>query len=302
MSKIAVLMGGWSAEREVSLASGTACADALMNLGHEVERFDVGRDIADRLRAFAPDVAFNALHGRFGEDGRIQGVLDLLAIPYTHSGVLASAVAMDKPMAVHLFQAAGMRCPQHVVATFGQVAKSPPLPIPYVVKPAAEGSSVGVTIVTDMADNSLKARNDVDPNQRVMVETYISGRELTCAVLNGQALTVTEIAPHEGFYDYRAKYTEGYASHVVPAAIPEEIFTLVKTWSERAHRILGCRGVSRADYRWDPEAAEDGLYLLEVNTQPGMTQLSLVPEQAAACGIAFDDFVERLVMEARCDH
>lgn len=301
LTHIAVLMGGWSAEREVSLVSGHACADALEERGHTVTRVDVGRDVAANLTSLKPQVAFNALHGRFGEDGRIQGVLDLLQIPYTHSGVLASALAMDKPMAVRLFRAAGIRCPQGVETTLERLLESPPVPSPYVVKPAAEGSSVGVVIVKDDDDRALRLRNDVDPNMRLLVETYIPGRELTCAVLGGEALTVTEIAPKEGFYDYRAKYTDGVADHIVPAEIPEEIFALVRRWSAEAHKILGCRGVSRADFRWDPESGEDGLYLLEINTQPGMTPLSLVPEQAAYCGMSFGEIVERLVEEAACD-
>lgn len=301
MSRIAVLMGGWSAEREVSLVSGEACAQALAKCGHDVARFDVERDIMTRLTEWRPDVAFNALHGRFGEDGRIQGVLDLLQIPYTHSGVLASAVAMDKPMAVKLFESAGIRCPQGVVSRYQEIIDNPPLPTPYVVKPAAEGSSVGVVIVLDDNDNALSGRNDIDINQRLMVESYIPGRELTCAVLNGEALTVTEITPNQGFYDYRAKYTDGVASHIVPADLPETVFAQIKDWSEKAHGLLGCRGVSRSDFRWNPEEDDEGLYLLEVNTQPGMTPLSLVPEQAAHCGLSFEEIVDRLIKEARCD-
>lgn len=301
MSRIAVLMGGWSAEREVSLVSGNACADALLANGHEVDRIDVGRDIVERLQAIKPDIVFNALHGQFGEDGRIQGVLDLLAIPYTHSGVLASALAMDKPTAIALFRSAGIRCPNGVTNTFDAISKSPPLPVPYVVKPAAEGSSVGVAIVLDEEDDGLSRRNDFEPSQTLLVEEYIPGRELTCAVLNGEPLTVTEIAPHDGFYDYRAKYTEGYARHIVPAEVPVEVFDQVMNWSRLAHELLGCRGVSRADFRWNPKHGLAGLYLLEVNTQPGMTPLSLVPEQASYVGIGFGDVVERLVGEAQWD-
>jgi len=301
LSHVAVLMGGWSAEREVSLVSGHACADALETRGHTVTRLDVGRDIVANLTELKPDVAFNALHGRFGEDGRIQAVLDLLKIPYTHSGVLASALAMDKPMAIRLFRAAGIRCPQGVETTLERLLEMPPLPPPYVVKPAAEGSSVGVVIIHNGDDRALRLRNDVDPEMRLLVEPYIAGRELTCAVLGGEALTVTEIAPKEGFYDYRAKYTDGVAEHIVPARIPDAVFAMVRRWSAEAHTLLGCRGVSRADFRWDPDAGEDGLFLLEVNTQPGMTPLSLVPEQAAHCGMSFGDIVERLVEEAACD-
>ncbi|MCB2053697.1 MAG: D-alanine--D-alanine ligase [Geminicoccaceae bacterium] len=301
MKHVAVLMGGLSAEREVSLVSGAACADALEDRGYRVARIDVDRDLARVLERLRPDCVFNALHGRLGEDGRVQGLLDLMAIPYTHSGVLASAIAMDKPMAIRLFASAGIRTPQGVETVLDDLLREPPFEPPYVVKPAAEGSSVGVVIVHDAEDRSLSARNDVDRSTRLLVERYVPGRELTCAVLGGEALTVTEIAADEGFYDYRAKYTDGFARHLVPAPIDPSLFEQVTAWSEEAHRLLGCRGVSRCDFRYDPAQGERGLHLLEINTQPGMTPLSLVPEQAKHRGIEFKDLVVKLVEDAACD-
>jgi D-alanine-D-alanine ligase len=298
---VAVLMGGFSVEREVSLVSGDACARALEDKGFTVTSIDVGRDLHDVLAAVRPDVVFNALHGRFGEDGRIQGLLDYLRLPYTHSGVLPSAVAMDKPLAKLVFASAGLRCPEGVETTLDQLLADPPLAPPFVIKPAAEGSSVGVVIVLDHDLRPLTDRNDVDPGCRLLVERYVPGRELTCAVLGDEPLAVTEIQPRQGFYDYRAKYTEGFASHVVPAPLSPELYEQVMEAALRAHRVLGCRGVSRADFRLDPGQGEAGLHLLEVNTQPGMTPLSLVPEQAAYRGIDFADLVVRLVGWARCD-
>jgi D-alanine-D-alanine ligase len=298
---VAVLMGGVSAEREVSLISGEACAVALEGRGYRVSRIDAGRDLPERLARLRPDRVLNALHGRMGEDGRVQGLLDLMGLPYTHSGVLASALAMDKPMAKLILTAAGLRCPEGVELSLGELEDGLPLPPPVVVKPAAEGSSVGVTILRDANPRPLFERNDLDRAQRMLVERYIPGRELTSAVMGGRALAVTEIRPSDGFYDYRAKYTEGAAIHDIPARLPEPLYRRVMDWAERAHRALGCRGVSRADFRYHPDQGEDGLYILEVNTQPGMTPLSLVPEQAAHCGIGFADLVERLVAEATCD-
>jgi D-alanine-D-alanine ligase len=298
---VAVLMGGRSAEREVSLVSGEACAKALEARGYPVTRIDAGADLPEALQRLRPDVVFNALHGRYGEDGRVQGLLDLLAIPYTHSGVLASALAMDKPMAKRVFASAGLRCPMGVETTLDALLAEPPLAPPFVVKPAAEGSSVGVVIVPDDDLRPLTDRNDLDAGTRLLVESYVPGRELTCAVLGDEALAVTEIRPNGGFYDYRAKYTEGFASHLVPAPLSPDLYERVLDAALMAHRVLGCRGVSRADFRLDPALGEDGLYLLEVNTQPGMTPLSLVPEQAAYRGIGFADLVEQLVGWARCD-
>ena len=299
--RVAVLMGGFSAEREVSLVSGKACAGALEERGYDVVPIDVGHNLHEVLAVARPDVVFNALHGHFGEDGRVQGLLDHLRLPYTHSGVLASALAMDKPMAKRVFASAGLRCPEGVETTLDRLLANPPV-TPFVVKPAAEGSSVGVVIVPDDDLRPLTDRNDVDPDCRLLVERYVPGRELTCAVLGDEPLAVTEIRPNQGFYDYRAKYTEGFASHLVPAPLSPELYEAVMDTALTAHRVLGCRGVSRADFRLDPsQAGETGLYLLEVNTQPGMTPLSLVPEQAAYRGIGFGDLVVRLVEEARCD-
>ena len=302
--RVAVLMGGVSAEREVSLVSGEACARALEERGYEALRLDAAEDLPRRLLDLRPDVAFNALHGRFGEDGRVQGLLDLLGIPYTHSGVLASALAMDKPMAKRIFAESGLRCPEGVDTDLASVLCRPPMDPPFVVKPAAEGSSVGVAIVLGPDLRPLLERNDLDPAHRVLVERFVPGRELTCGVLDDEPLAVTEIRPRgDGFYDYRAKYTEGFADHLVPAPLPEALTLRVMAWALRAHRALGCRGVSRADFRYDPDEPDEDrrLYLLEVNTQPGMTPLSLVPEQAAHRGIAFADLVVRLVETARCD-
>jgi D-alanine-D-alanine ligase len=298
---VAVLMGGQSAEREVSLVSGAACADAIESLGLRVTRIDPGADLSEVLTHAAPDIVFNALHGRYGEDGRVQGLLDLMGLPYTHSGVLASALAMDKPMAKRVFAQAGLRCPEGVEIGLDELLRKPPFPAPYVVKPAAEGSSVGVVIVPDEESRALAERNDLDPGCRLLVERYVAGHELTCGILGEEPLAVTEIRPNEGFYDYRAKYTEGYASHLVPAPLSPELYELAMEWALRAHRALGCRGISRADFRLNPELGEEGLYLLEVNTQPGMTPLSLVPEQAAWRGIAFPDLMLRLLESARCD-
>ncbi|MFO1071681.1 MAG: D-alanine--D-alanine ligase [Geminicoccaceae bacterium] len=298
---VAVLMGGRSAEREVSLVSGEACATALEERGHHVTRVDAGIDLPEVLLRLRPERVFNALHGRLGEDGRVQGLLDLLGIPYTHSGVLASALAMDKPMAKRVFASAGLRCPDGVETSLADLLAAPPLDPPFVVKPAAEGSSVGVVIVPDRSLRPLTDRNDIDPATRLLVESYVPGRELTCAVLGEEALAVTEIRPNVGFYDYRAKYTEGFASHLVPAPLSPDLYEQVLETALAAHRALACRGVSRADFRLDPTQGEDGLYLLEVNTQPGMTPLSLVPEQAAWRGIPFPDLVERLLEWARCD-
>lgn len=299
--RVAVLMGGLSAEREVSLSSGAACADALERLGDEVHRLDVGADLATRLTALAPDLCFNALHGRYGEDGCVQGLLELLRLPYTHSGVRASAVAMHKPTACRLFADIGLRVPEGRLATLAEVATGEVMAPPLVVKPTAEGSSVGVLVVEDLGDPRLSP-NEVEPaGETMLVEPFVPGAELTCAVLDGRALTVTELRPRAGFYDYRAKYTAGITDHLVPAPVPDAVFRRVRDWSERAHALLGCRGVSRADFRFDAARGEDGLVILEINTQPGMTPLSLVPEQAAHVGLDFDSLVQRLVEDASCD-
>jgi len=305
MSKrVAVLMGGCSAEREVSLISGAACVEGLRQKGYDVLPIDVGHDIGDLLRALQPrpDTVFNALHGRFGEDGRIQGLLDLLELPYTHSGVLASALAMDKPLAKHLFASVGLRCPEGKVVQLDSLQKGDPLPRPYVAKPAAEGSSVGVRIVR-AGDNELPLDSaSWRFAKEILVERYIPGRELTVAVMGERALAVTELRPHAGFYDYEAKYTAGKTEHLIPAPVPTLVAEAAKHMALAAHGALGCRGVTRSDFRYDDsQPGIEGLYLLEVNTQPGMTPLSLVPEQAAYCGIPFPDLVSWMVENARCD-
>jgi D-alanine-D-alanine ligase len=302
--RVAVLLGGRSAEREVSLVSGAACADALARKGYAVTRIDVGADVGALMAALEPrpDVVFNALHGRFGEDGRIQGLLDLLALPYTHSGLLASALAMNKPMAKQLFAAMGLRCPEGKVVALEALIKGEPLPRPYVVKPPAEGSSVGVRIVRQGDNLPPLGHESWRFGGDVLVERYIPGRELTVGVMNDTALGVTELRPHQGFYDYEAKYTEGKTDHLIPAPVPAIVGAAAKHMATAAHAALGCRGVTRSDFRYDDtRPGIDGLYLLEVNTQPGMTPLSLVPEQAAHCGIDFPDLVAWMVEHAACD-
>ncbi len=304
MSKrIAVLMGGWSAEREVSLVSGAACADALEARGYAVTRIDLQRDLSALLatiEANKPDVVFNALHGRWGEDGNIQGVLNVLGVPYTHSGLLASAVAMDKAMAKKLFEAEGIPCPPGEVVAIEKLRAGHVMDPPYVVKPNDEGSSVGVHLVQP-GDNGLPL-DDLPTGRPVLVEKYIAGRELTVSVMGDRALAVTELRPHQGFYDYTAKYTDGKTTHMCPAPISDEVARLAMDYAVTAHKALGCRGVSRADFRYDDTERDPGdLYMLEVNTQPGMTPLSLVPEQAAHAGISFEDLMEWMVENASCD-
>ena len=305
MSKrVALLMGGRSAEREVSLVSGKACALGLRQRGYDVEVIDVRDDLGALLAALdpKPDVVFNALHGRYGEDGRVQGLLDLLGLPYTHSGVLASALAMDKPLAKQVFGAVGLRCPEGKVMSIDQLAKGDPMPRPFVVKPPAEGSSVGVRIVREGDNLPPLGSSNWQFGGEVLVEPYIPGRELTVAVMGGEALAVTELRPRTGFYDYEAKYTEGKTEHIVPAQIPHAVGEAAKNMAVTAHAALGCRGVSRCDFRYDDSRKGlDGLYLLEINTQPGMTPLSLVPEQAAHRGIEFPDLVAWMVEHAQCD-
>jgi len=298
---VAVLMGGWSAEREVSLRSGRACAEALARLGYQVTRIDVGRDIATVLGAVKPDLALNVLHGRPGEDGTLQGMLEILGIPYSHSGVMASAVAMQKDVAKTLFRAAGVPVPEGIVASRFDAAKAHLLPPPYVIKPIAEGSSVGVFIVT--ADHGHPpqelSRPDWSYGDRVIVEKFIPGKELTCAVMGGEALGVIEIVPTARFYDYEAKYAPGGSKHVLPAPILPIVYQQARRLALTAHGALGCRGVSRADFRYDDRVeGTGGLVCLEVNTQPGMTETSLVPELAAYAGITFDELVRWMVEDA----
>ena len=301
---VAVLMGGWSNERPVSLSSGGACAHALRNAGYEVTELDVGRDVANVLQELRPDVAFNALHGAFGESGMMQGLLELLEIPYTHSGVLASALAMDKHQAKIMFKAAGIPVTDHLILDRAEVARAHAMPQPYVVKPLADGSSFGVFIVK--ADQSHPPqeilREDWVGGEEVMVERYIPGRELTCAVMGGVALAVTEILTDLSFYNYEAKYVEGGSRHIIPAEISPNIYEKVQKISLKAHEVLGCRGVTRTDFRFNDRADGDGeLVCLEINTQPGMTPTSLVPEQARYVGHSFEDLVSWMVEDASCN-
>lgn len=301
---IAVLMGGWSAEREVSLSSGKACAKALEQLGYKVTLIDVQPDIADTLAKLKPDAVFNALHGRWGEDGCVQGILEVLKIPYTHSGVLASALAMDKPMAKQVFRSLGIPTPEGVVIAAGELLSTEPIPRPYVVKPINEGSSVGVKIVHKGDNQSVQQIvKDVGGAERqVLIEPYIPGREVQVAVLNGKALGAIEIRPKTGFYDYEAKYTDGKADHLMPAPIDKKAYALVMELAEKAHNGLGCRGLTRSDFRYDDTKGEPGEFrLLEVNTQPGMTPLSLSPEIAAHAGIDFLALVNMLISGATLD-
>ncbi|MFI0395479.1 D-alanine--D-alanine ligase [Paracoccus jiaweipingae] len=290
-------MGGPSAERAVSLSSGRECANALRLEGFTVIEIDAGADLPARLAEARPDVVFNALHGRWGEDGCVQGLLEWLRIPYTHSGVLASALAMDKTRAKQAFRDAGLPVADSVIADAHQVRARHVLPPPYVVKPNDEGSSVGVYIVRDAGDGPPQL-DDQMPAQ-VLVETYVPGRELTTAVMGDRALGVTEIIT-EGWYDYAAKYTVGGSRHVTPAEIPADIAAACCDYALRAHRALGCRGVSRTDFRWDESRGLDGLILLETNTQPGMTPTSLVPDQAVLADMDFPALCRWMVEDALC--
>ncbi|TYB80931.1 D-alanine--D-alanine ligase [Maritimibacter fusiformis] len=296
--KVAVLMGGPSAEREVSLSSGRQCAAALRGEGYQVVEVEAGPDLCARLSEAGPDVVFNALHGRWGEDGCVQGMLEWMGLPYTHSGVLASALAMDKTRAKDVFRAAGLPVAESLLAPKAAIVKRHLMAPPYVVKPYNEGSSVGVHIVAEGA-NTPPQLTDADP-EVMMVEAYVPGRELTTTVIGDKALAVTEIKS-EGWYDYHAKYVAGGSHHVVPADIPAEIELHCLDYALRAHEALGCRGVSRADFRWNDAAGLDGLILLEVNTQPGMTPTSLVPEQAAVQGWTFGQLCRWMVEDASCN-
>ena len=296
-------MGGPSSEREVSLSTGRGCASALRDEGYEVIEVDAGPDLPGRLSDIKPDVCFNALHGRWGEDGCVQGLLEWLRLPYTHSGVLASALAMDKARTKDTYRAHGLPVVDSMIRCKAEVMARHVMPPPYVVKPNNEGSSVGVYLVAEGA-NAPPQLADTMP-EHVMVEAFVRGRELTCSVMGSGpedrgALTVTDILT-DGWYDYDAKYVEGGSRHVVPAEIPPEIFDACMDMATTAHRVLGCRGVSRTDFRWDDSLGRDGLILLETNTQPGMTPTSLTPEQAAACGISFGALCRWLVEDASCD-
>ena len=299
---IAVLMGGWSAEREVSLKSGAGVAEALESLGHRVTRIDMDHDVAARLAEAAPDVVFNALHGSPGEDGTIQGMLDLMGLKYTHSGRVASVIAIDKQLTKLLLIPHGVPMPGGRIVKSAELFERDPLPRPYVVKPINEGSSVGVAIVTNEGNYGQPIGRDTRGPwaefDELLAEPFIRGRELTTAVLGDQALGVTELRPKSGFYDYDAKYADGLTDHLYPAPIPDEIAQACERIALQAHRLLGCKGCSRADFRWDDSQGEEGLFLLEVNTQPGMTPLSLVPEQARHRGIGYPELCQRIVDEA----
>ena len=296
---VAVLMGGWSAEREVSLASGAACTNALKEAGFDVTPIDVQRDMGALITRLypKPDAVFNALHGRYGEDGCVQGLLNILGIPYTHSGLLASSLAMDKPMAKRIFEEAGIPVAKHVMASEAEILAGDPMPRPYVIKPSNEGSSVGIHIMFE-GDNEPPFGSTGWPHgDQVMVEEFIGGQELTVSVMGDKPLAVTDISTERNFYDYAAKYEQGGSRHVIPAEIEDDLYETCLELALRAHRALGCRGVSRADFRFDGER----LCILEVNTQPGMTATSLIPEQAEYAGISFPELVTWMVDNARCD-
>jgi D-alanine-D-alanine ligase len=300
---VVVLMGGWSSEREVSLTSGRGVAAALRERGwSNVSELDMERDVARRLAELKPDIVFNALHGTPGEDGTVQGMMDLMGLNYTHSGLETSVVAIDKELTKLVLVPHGIRMPAGEVVESDSLYREDPLPRPYVLKPVNEGSSVGVAIVTADGNTGNPIGRDVEGPwhhfDHLLAEPFIKGCELTVAVLGGEALAVTELKPKAGFYDYDAKYTDGLTVHVCPAEVPDDIASAMMDMAARAHRILGCRGASRSDFRWDDELGEAGIYLLEVNTQPGMTQLSLVPEQARLKGITYGELVERLIEEA----
>ncbi len=296
--KVAVLMGGPSREREVSLSTGLECAAALRESGCEVIEVDAGPDLCARLTEIKPDVVFNALHGRFGEDGCVQGLLEWMGVPYTHSGVLASSLAMDKERAKAAFQSAGLPVVKSIIADVAEVQAKHVMPPPYVVKPNNEGSSVGIYLVNEDANGPPKLSDDMPDT--VMVETFAPGRELTTTVIGDRALVVTDILT-DGWYDYDAKYVEGGSKHVLPADLPAEITAACLDYALRAHNVLGCRGVSRTDFRWDEARGLEGLILLETNTQPGMTPTSLVPEQAAHLGISFPELTRWMVEDASCN-
>ena len=303
---VAVLMGGWSNERPVSLMSGEGVASALEERGHRVTRIDMGRDVAQKLAEAAPDVVFNALHGSPGEDGSIQGLMDLMGLTYTHSGMVTSVIAIDKELTKQALVPHGIPMPGGPIVETAEIYERDPLERPYVLKPVNEGSSVGVAIVTAEGNYgnpiSPDAKGPWQEFDRLLAEPFIRGRELTTAVLAGvdgpRALMVTELKPKSGFYDFDAKYTEGMTEHVCPAEIPDEITQACLDLALRAHRLLGCKGCSRTDFRWDDERGLAGLFVLETNTQPGMTPLSLVPEQARHLGMSYGDLVEAIIADA----
>jgi D-alanine-D-alanine ligase len=300
---VVVLMGGWSSERKVSLTSGAGVAAALRERGwSNVTELDMDRGVAGRLAELKPDVVFNALHGTPGEDGTVQGMMDLMGLRYTHSGLETSVIAIDKELTKMVLVPHGIRMPAGKIVDSESVYRADPLERPYVLKPVNEGSSVGVAIVTADGNYGDPIGRDVPGPwhefEQLLAEPFVKGRELTVAVLNDEALAVTELKPKAGFYDYAAKYTDGLTVHICPAEIPDDIARSMLDMAARAHRLLGCKGASRSDFRWDDEQGEAGIYLLEVNTQPGMTPLSLVPEQAKLRGIPYGELVERLIEEA----
>ncbi|WP_421990381.1 D-alanine--D-alanine ligase [Qipengyuania sp.] len=307
---IAVLMGGWANERSVSMMSGEGVASALEERGHQVTRIDMDRQVAARIAEAAPDVVFNALHGVPGEDGTVQGMLDLMGVPYTHSGLATSVIAIDKQLTKQALVPHGIPMPGGRIIKSADLFERDPMPRPYVLKPVNEGSSVGVAIVTDQGNYGNPIARDAEgPWQEfaeLLAEPYIRGREMTAAVVdfaNGpRALAVTELKPKSGFYDFDAKYTGGMTDHVCPADIPQQIADLCLEYALKAHKVLGCRGTSRTDFRWDEEQGEDGLFVLETNTQPGMTPLSLVPEQAKHAGIEYGELCELVVAAALRHH
>lgn len=302
--KVVVLMGGISAEREVSLDSGRACAEALREAGYQVSEIDVGRDMAKLVKALTPkpDVVFNALHGRWGEDGCMQGLLELMGLVYTHSGVMASALAMDKQIAKRIVAAAGVVSPKGLVVSREELLRADPMARPFVVKPVREGSSVGVKMVREGDNEPILGTKTWEFGDELLVEEFIPGRELTVSVMGDRALAVTEIVARVGFYDYRAKYSEGHADHIVPAQLPDSVTEDALSAALAAHRALGCRGVTRSDFRYDDTGGTPGkLFYLETNTQPGMTALSLVPEQAAHIGMSFPELCSWMVENATCD-
>jgi D-alanine-D-alanine ligase len=299
---VVVLMGGWSAEREVSLVTGAGVADALERVGYRVTRIDMARDVAAKLAEAKPDVVFNALHGTPGEDGSVQGMLDLMAIKYTHSGLATSVISIDKQLTKAALIPFGIPMPGGHVVESASLFDRDPIQRPYVLKPVNEGSSVGVAIVTDDGNYGNPIGRDVPgPWQKfdhLLAEPFIKGKELTVAVLGDRALAVTELQTSSGFYDYEAKYTDGLTTHICPAVMEPEVYQAMMAYALKAHRLLGCKGASRSDFRWDDAQGLAGIYLLEVNTQPGMTPLSLVPEQAKYVGISYDELVDILVKEA----
>ncbi|WP_374528095.1 D-alanine--D-alanine ligase [Novosphingobium sp.] len=306
---VAVLMGGWSSERPVSLMSGEGVAKALEERGHKVTRIDMGRDVAQRLAEAAPDVVFNALHGSPGEDGSVQGMMDLMGLTYTHSGMVTSVIAIDKELTKQALVPHGIPMPGGRIVTSEEIFERDPLARPYVLKPVNEGSSVGVAIVTAEGNYgnpiSRDAKGPWQEFDKLLAEPFIRGRELTTAVMGGadgpRALMVTELKPKSGFYDFDAKYTEGMTEHICPAEIPDEITKACLDLALRAHQLLGCKGCSRTDFRWDDERGVEGLFVLETNTQPGMTPLSLVPEQAKHLGMSYGELVEAIIAEALAD-